>query len=182
MILGVSLPVLPLSYLTIVLLVFVLVGFLSGLVKGFGIEFLGLLKMAGVIFGSAFLVGVVQPLIADKISFISDPNTQDVVIYAVLFIVLWIVLALIVGLIKRLFLRQLPGGWSKFFGGIIGAVKAAFIAIVVSYIVVKLANAFDTSELLASIVNTGEDPVGKFLVDNNLIDKVVEAVKSIIAK
>lgn len=184
MILGVdfsSLPELPISYLTIVLLVFMLLGLIAGLVKGFGVEFLGLIKMAGVIFGSAFAVGYVQPLVKDKISgFIPEESTQQIVVYFVLFIAIWIVLAIIMGLIKRLFLRQLPGGVSKFFGGILGMVKAAFYAIVVAYIFVLLAENFE--EFSFFINNARTEPVGTFLVDNNPIIKIIELVQGIVTK
>ncbi len=184
MIMGVdfsSLPNLPISYITIVLLAFMLLGLIAGAIKGFGVELLGLIKIVGVIFGSAFAVGFVQPLISDKISsVISDPNTQQIVIYVVLCIAIWIVLAIIAGLIKRLFLRQLPGGFSKFMGAILGMIKAAFFAVIVAYIVVKLAETFD--EFAFFIDNARNEPIGKFLVDSNPIIKVIDLVKEILAK
>lgn len=180
--LGSMLPPLPISYITIVLLAFVLLGFIAGLVKGFGVELLGLIKMAGVIFGAAFAVGFVQPLVADQLnSFIADANVQQTVLYAACFIVIWIVLAIVIGLIKRLFLRRLPGGLSRFTGGLLGIVKGAFIAMVVVYIVVTLAPTF--TEVNFFVENAKEtDPIGKFLVENNLITKVVDLVKQILAQ
>lgn len=186
MILGLdmsSIPELPISYITIVLIVFMLLGFISGLIKGFGIEFLGLLKMAGVIFGAAFGVGIILPLVGEYISFISSDEVKEIVIYIALFIVLWIVLALLVGLIKRLFLRQLPGGWSKFFGGIIGMLKAGIIAIAIIYIYTLIAKNFSSVEFLTFFVeNAKKEPVGRFLVENNIVQKVVDIVKEIISK
>ncbi len=186
MILGLdmsSIPQLPISYITIVLIVFMLLGLISGLIKGFGIEFLGLLKMAGVIFGAAFGVGLIMPTVGQYLSFITDEGIKETVIYIALFIVLWIVLALLVGLFKRLFLRQLPGGWSKFFGGIIGMLKAGIIAIAVIYVYTLIADALSSVEVLTFFVkNAKSEPVGKFLVENNLVQKVVDMVKSIITR
>lgn len=177
-----SLPELPVSYLTIVLAVFMLLGLIAGLFKGFGIELLGLIKMAGVVFGSALAVGFVQPIVVEKISFLADmdPSIQQTVIYVVLFIAIWLVLAIIVGLIKRLFLRKCPGGLSKFFGGILGMAKAALFGIMFAFIVIKLAENFDTFQYF--ITNAQSEPVGKFLVDNNPIDKIIELVQQLIAK
>ena len=184
MILGVdfnSLPDLPISYITIVVLAFMLLGLIAGLVRGFGVELLGLIKIAGVVLGSAFAVGFVEPLVGDKISeFITDPNTRQIVLYVACCLVIWIVLAIIAGLIKRLFLRQLPGGASKFFGGILGMVKAAFFGIVFAYIVVLLAGAFEDFNFF--IENAKVEPVGEFLVTNNPIIKVIDLVKEILAK
>lgn len=177
-----SLPELPVSYLTIVLAVFMLLGLIAGLFKGFGVELLGLIKMAGVVFGSALAVGFVQPIAVEKISFLADmdPSIQQTVIYVVLFIAIWLVLAIIVGLIKRLFLRKCPGGLSKFFGGILGMAKAALFGIMFAFIVIKLAENFDTFQYF--ITNAQSEPVGKFLVDNNPIDKIIELVQQLIAK
>lgn len=177
-----SLPDLPISYLTIVLAVFALLGLIAGLFKGFGVELLGLIKMAGVVFGSAFAVGFVQPLVAEKIPFLAelDASIQQTVIYVALFIVIWLVLAIVVGLIKRLFLRKCPGGWSKFFGGILGMAKAALLGIMVAFIVIKLAENFDTFQYF--ITNAQSEPIGKFLVENNPIDKIIELVQQLISK
>lgn len=184
MILGVDfsfLPDLPVSYLTIVLLVFALLGLIAGLFKGFGVEVLGLIKMAGVIFGSAFAVPYVQPLLSniDLFSSLEDSIMQTIT-YVGLFIVIWIVLAIVMGLIKRLFLRQLPGGVSRFFGGIIGMVKAAFLGIVVAYIIVLIAENFPDFAYFTE--NARKEAIGTFLVDNNPIIKVIDLVKELIAK
>ena len=177
-----SLPELPISYLTIVLLAFMLLGLIAGLIKGFGVELLGLIKIAGVVFGSAFAVGFVQPIAVENISFLAemDPAIQQTVIYVALFIAIWLVLAIIMGLIKRLFLRQCPGGVSKFFGGILGMVKAALFGILVAFIVIKLAEQFDAFQYF--VENAKVEPVGKFLVENNPIDKIIELVKELMAK
>lgn len=172
---------LPVSYLTLVLLAFMLLGLISGIFKGFGVELLGLIKMVLVIFGSAFAVGYVQPLVAEQLSdLIPDSNTQQTVIYFVLFVAIWLVLAIIVGLIKRLFLRQLPGGLSKFFGAILGMVKWAFIGVVFAFLVVKIAGTIDGFAFFVD--NAKNDPIGTLLVDSNPIIKVIDLVKEIMAK
>ena len=172
-----SLPELPISYLTIVLLAFMLLGLIAGLIKGFGVELLGLIKIAGVVFGSAFAVGFVQPIAVENmvitLAMVWSCETNEHMNTG-------LVLAIIMGLIKRLFLRQCPGGVSKFFGGILGMVKAALFGILVAFIVIKLAEQFDAFQYF--VENAKVEPVGKFLVENNPIDKIIELVKELMAK
>ena len=66
-----ELPELPVSYLTIVVLALALLGFIAGLFKGFGSELLGIIKMAGVIFGSAFATTYLLPIEQEKITFLA---------------------------------------------------------------------------------------------------------------
>ncbi len=175
-----DLPELPVSYITIVVLALALLGFLAGLFKGFGSELLGLIKMAGVIFGSAFATTYLLPIAQEKVPFLAnlEGDIQKAIIYALSFIVIWLVLAIIVGLIKRMFLRPVPGGASRFFGGILGLVKFAFVGLVLVYIVSLIANEID--EVAYFIDNAKIEPIGTFIVENNPIQKVVELVQNLI--
>lgn len=175
-----ELPKLPVSYLTIVVLALALLGFIAGLFKGFGSELLGIIKMAGVIFGAAFATTYLLPIAQEKIPFLANlqGDIQKAVIYGASFIAIWLVLAIVIGLIKRMFLRPVPSGTSRFFGGILGLVKFAFVGLVLVYIVILLANEID--ELAFFIENAKSEPVGTFIVENNPIQKVVELVQSLI--
>ena len=175
------LPELPVSYVTILVAAIMLIGFIAGLVRGFGVELLGLIKMAGAIFGAAFAVGYVQPLLSENIDFLNQipAEWQPVLYYLACMLVIWLVLAIIAGLIKRLFMRKLPGKASKFFGGVLGMVKAALVGIMIVYIVLQISPYFE--EVNFFISNAKVEPVGQFLVENNPIVKIIELVKGIIA-
>lgn len=175
------LPALPVSYLTCVLGVFALIGLLSGLVKGFGLQVLSLVKICGIVFGSAFAVGYVQPMLDPKISgFVENANTRQVIAYVLCFIALWIVLAIACGIFKRIFLGAVPGGISRLLGGIvgivIGVIYALFVAFVIDFIAEKLFADFEFF-----ITNAQTDPIGKFMVEQNPFIKIIELVKNIIA-
>ena len=175
-----ELPELPVSYLTIVVLALALLGFIAGLFKGFGSELLGIIKMAGVIFGSAFATTYLLPIAQEKITFLAnlEGDIQKAIIYGASFILIWIVLAIVIGLIKRMFLRPVPSGTSRFFGGILGLVKFAFVGLVLVYIVTLVANEID--EVAFFIENAKSEPIGTFIVESNPIMKVVELVQSLI--
>lgn len=175
-----KLPQLPISYLTLVLIAFMVLGLIAGLFRGFGVELFGLIKIAGVIFGSAFAVGFISPYLANILSFIQDEASKQLVVYAICFVAIWIVLAIVFGLLKRIFLRELPGPASRVFGGIIGAVKGAFFALVVAFIVIKLAESFEMFKFF--IDNAKTEPVGTFLVDSNPINKIVELIRNMLAQ
>lgn len=155
-------------------------GLIAGLFRGFGVELFGLIKIAGVIFGSAFAVGFISPYLGDILSFIQDESSKQLVVYAICFIAIWIVLAIVFGLLKRIFLRELPGPASRVFGGIIGAVKGAFFALVVAFIVIKLAESFEMFKFF--IDNAKTEPVGTFLVDSNPINKIVDLIRNMLAQ
>lgn len=175
-----DLPQLPISYISIVVLVLAVLGLIAGLVKGFGVEFLGIIKIAGVIFGSAFATTYLLPIAQEKIPFIAElgADIQKAIVYGASFIVIWIVLAIIVGLIKRLFMRPVPSGASRFFGGVLGFVKMAFVGLVLVYIVILLANTID--QLAFFIDNAKSEPLGTFIVENNPIQKIVELVQNML--
>lgn len=185
------LPDLPLSYLAIAALVFVVIGMIVGFFRGFGAEFLFLIKFVLVVVGAMVVMFLVGPMITDALGdSLSDSSspiygnlTIDVLLnvacYCVGIIALWIVTGIIWYFLKRIFLRHKQHGASRFFGIIFGAIKGFAFALFFTWVIASLAPALEEVKFFAD--NATVDPIGQFLIEQNLLGQLADALKGLFA-
>ncbi len=189
-ILGVDLasmlPDLPVSYLTIAVAAFVLIGLLIGFCRGFGAELLFLIKFVLMFGGALVAMYIVTPMVGDAVG---DLGVQlgledemmnaivNVAVYCVALIALWIVTSVIWYFLKRIFLRHKIHGASRFFGMVMGVVKGAVFGLFFTWVIVALGGTFQ--EVQFFVDNASVDPVGQFLVDQNLVGKLADMIQDL---
>lgn len=185
------LPKLPLSYLAIAALVFVVIGMIVGFFRGFGAEFLFLIKFVLVVVGAMVVMFLVGPMITDALgdSFSDSSSpiygnlTIDVLLnvacYCAGIIALWIVTGIIWYFLKRIFLRRKQHGASRFFGIIFGAIKGFAFALFFTWVIASLAPALEEVKFFAD--NATVDPIGQFLIEQNLLGQLADALKGLFA-
>lgn len=183
------LPELPLSYLAIAALVFVVIGMIVGFFRGFGAEFLFLIKFVLVVVGAMVVMFLVGPMITDALggslgdssSPIYGNLTIDVLLnvacYCVGIIALWIVTGIIWYFLKRIFLRRKQHGASRFFGIIFGAIKGFAFALFFTWVIASLAPALEEVKFFAD--NATVDPIGQFLIEQNLLGQLADLLKGL---
>lgn len=188
--LGDILPDLPLSYLAIAALAFVVIGLIVGFFRGFGAELLFLIKFLVVIVGAMAAMYIGGPMIMDALGeSLGDTSKPlygnltidvllDIALFCVGLIAMWIVTGIIWYFLKRIFLRHKQHGASRFFGIIMGAVKGFAFALFLTWVVVELGPALE--EVNFFVKNAAADPIGSFLVDQNLLGKVGELLQDLV--
>lgn len=185
------LPDLPLSYLAIAALVFVVIGMIVGFFRGFGAEFLFLIKFVLVVVGAMAVMFLVGPMITDALGdSLGDSSSPiygnltidvllDVACYCAGIIALWIVTGIIWYFLKRIFLRRKQHGASRFFGIIFGAIKGFAFALFFTWVIASLAPALEEVKFFAD--NATVDPIGQFLIEQNLLGQLADALKGLFA-
>lgn len=180
------LPDLPLSYLAIAALAFVVIGIIVGFVRGFGAELLFLIKFVLMFVGAMVAMIIAGPMIVDALGGSLDTSMVvygnltigtllNVAVYCVGLIALWIVTSIIWYFLKRIFLRHKQHGASRFFGMILGAVKGFAFALFFTWVLVSLGSALE--EVKFFVDNASADPIGSFLVEQNLLGKLAEMIE-----
>lgn len=180
------LPDLPLSYLAIAALAFVVIGIIVGFVRGFGAELLFLIKFVLMFVGAMVAMIIAGPMIVDALGGSLDTSMVvygnltigtllNVAVYCVGLIALWIVTSIIWYFLKRIFLRHKQHGASRFFGMILGAVKGFAFALFFTWVLVSLGGALE--EVKFFVDNASADPIGSFLVEQNLLGKLAEMIE-----
>ena len=168
-----TLPELPLSYLAIAALVFVVIGMIVGFFRGFGAEFLFLIKFV--------LADALGDSLSDSSSPIYGNLTIDVLLnvacYCAGIIALWIVTGIIWYFLKRIFLRRKQHGASRFFGIIFGAIKGFAFALFFTWVIASLAPALEEVKFFAD--NATVDPIGQFLIEQNLLGQLADMLKGL---
>lgn len=184
------LPKLPLSYLAIAALVFVVIGMIVGFFRGFGAEFLFLIKFALVVVGAMVVMFLVGPMITDALGDSLESESPiygnltidvllDVACYCAGIIALWIVTGIIWYFLKRIFLRRKQHGATRFFGIIFGAIKGFAFALFFTWVIASLAPALEEVKFFAD--NATVDPIGQFLIEQNLLGQLADALKGMFA-
>ena len=182
------LPKLPLSYLAIAAIVFVVIGMIVGFFRGFGAEFLFLIKFLLVVVGAMIVMYLVGPMITDALGGALESESPiygnltidvllDVACYCAGIIALWIVTGIIWYFLKRIFLRRKQHGASRFFGILFGAVKGFAFALFFTWVIVSLAPALEEVKFFAD--NASVDPIGQFLVEQNLLGQLGDMLKDL---
>jgi membrane protein required for colicin V production len=123
------------NWLDILIIVFIVASVVGGLMSGL-IKIL--ITIAGLIVG-VVLAGNYGETLASKLTFISDPNTANIVAFVAIMIVVSLVAALIAFLLKKLF-ETIMLGWINRLGGavlgfLLGAIMmGAFLAMYVKFV------------------------------------------------
>ncbi|MBD3348398.1 MAG: hypothetical protein GF400_04270 [Candidatus Eisenbacteria bacterium] len=101
----------------LVIWVILIIGFFSGLARGF---IRGLLGLAGLFLGIMLAVGYYRPLSAGLLSFLPGEQTPAIVSFVVIFLAVVIVVGIVAGLVAKA-LRLATLGWlDRLLGGVLG--------------------------------------------------------------
>ncbi len=178
-----SIPDLPISYLTIAAILFVVIGLCIGFARGFGAELLYLIKFVLMFGGALVAMYILEPIVVDAVAGMgvdmsSIPSVYvNIALYCVALIVLWIITSIIWFFLKRIFLRHKVGSVSRLLGMILGVVKAFVFVLLFVWLLQSLGGTF--AEVQFFVDNASADPIGKFLIENDWVTMLAEKLQEI---
>ncbi len=178
-----SIPDLPISYLTIAAILFVVIGLCIGFARGFGAELLYLIKFVLMFGGALVAMYILEPIVVDAVAGMgvdmsSIPSVYvNIALYCVALIVLWIITSIIWFFLKRIFLRHKVGTVSRLLGMILGVVKAFVFVLLFVWLLQSLGGTF--AEVQFFVDNASVDPIGKFLIENDWVTMLAEKLQEI---
>lgn len=178
-----SIPDLPISYLTIAAILFVVIGLCIGFARGFGAELLYLIKFVLMFGGALVAMYILEPIVVDAVAGMgvdmsSIPSVYvNIALYCVALIVLWIITSIIWFFLKRIFLRHKVGSVSRLLGMILGVVKAFVFVLLLVWLLQSLGGTF--AEVQFFVDNASADPIGKFLIENDWVTMLAEKLQEI---
>lgn len=178
-----SIPELPISYLTIAAILFVVIGLCIGFARGFGAELLYLIKFVLMFGGALVAMYILEPIVVDAVAGMgvdmsSIPSVYvNIALYCVALIVLWIITSIIWFFLKRIFLRHKVGSVSRLLGMILGVVKAFVFVLLFVWLLQSLGGTF--AEVQFFVDNASADPIGKFLIENDWVTMLAEKLQEI---
>lgn len=178
-----SIPELPISYLTIAAILFVVIGLCIGFARGFGAELLYLIKFVLMFGGALVAMYILEPIVVDAVAGMgvdmsSIPSVYvNIALYCVALIVLWIITSIIWFFLKRIFLRHKVGPVSRLLGMILGVVKAFVFVLLFVWLLQSLGGTF--AEVQFFVDNASVDPIGKFLIENDWVTMLAEKLQEI---
>lgn len=178
-----SIPDLPISYLTIAAILFVVIGLCIGFARGFGAELLYLIKFVLMFGGALVAMYILEPIVVDAVAGMgvdmsSIPSVYvNIALYCVALIVLWIITSIIWFFLKRIFLRHKVGTVSRLLGMILGVVKAFVFVLLFVWLLQSLGGTF--AEVQFFVDNASADPIGKFLIENDWVTMLAEKLQEI---
>ena len=178
-----SIPDLPISYLTIAAILFVVIGLCIGFARGFGAELLYLIKFVLMFGGALVAMYILEPIVVDAVAGMgvdmsSIPSVYvNIALYCVALIVLWIITSIIWFFLKRIFLRHKVGTVSRLLGMILGVVKALVFVLLFVWLLQSRGGTF--AEVQFFVDNASADPIGKFLIENDWVTMLAEKLQEI---
>ena len=178
-----SIPDLPISYLAIAAILFVVIGLCIGFARGFGAELLYLIKFVLMFGGALVAMYILEPIVVDAVAGMgvdmsSIPSVYvNIALYCVALIVLWIITSIIWFFLKRIFLRHKVGTVSRLLGMILGVVKAFVFVLLFVWLLQSLGGTF--AEVQFFVDNASADPIGKFLIENDWVTMLAEKLQEI---
>ncbi|MGN0771971.1 MAG: CvpA family protein [Christensenellales bacterium] len=173
-----ELPI-PVSYITIGAAVILLLGLIIGAKQGLIKAVFSIVSTAGSIIAAVFIMPyftnflLQQEKIQELITSYGEIINKAIAVIAFImaWIVAFVVLKIIFAIINKIFSGEgVLGTINRLLGAIFGAAASALVVIALVYLLIMFSDHSIFKELLD---NAAIDPVGRFLVENNLLDKLI---------
>lgn len=174
-----ELPI-PVSYVTIGAAVILLLGLIIGAKQGLVKALFSILSTAGSIVAATFIMPYItnfltgQEKIQEMIATYGEILNKAVAVISFImgWIVAFVVLKIIFAIINKIFSGDgVLGTINRLLGAVFGLAASALVVITIVY----LMNMFSSSQSIFQelLENAKTDPVGTFLVENNLLGKLI---------
>ena len=174
-----ELPI-PVSYVTIGAAVILLLGLIIGAKQGLVKALFSILSTAGSIVAATFIMPYVSNFLMGQAKIQEMIATYGTIlnkaVAVISFIMGWIlafvVLKIIFAIINKIFSGDgVLGTINRLLGAVFGLAASALVVITIVY----LMNLFSSSQSIFQelLANANTDPVGAFLVENNLLGKLI---------
>lgn len=175
-----ELPI-PVSYVTIGAAVILLLGLIIGAKQGLVKALFSILSTAGSIVAATFIMPYItnfltgQEKIQEMIATYGEILNKAVAVISFImgWIVAFVVLKIIFAIINKIFSGDgVLGTINRLLGAVFGLAASALVVITIVY----LMNMFSSSQSIFQelLDNATTDPVGAFLVENNLLGKLID--------
>ncbi|MGN0797904.1 MAG: CvpA family protein [Christensenellales bacterium] len=177
-----ELPI-PVSYVTIGAAVILLLGLIIGAKQGLVKALFSILSTAGSIVAATFIMPYVSNFLMGQAKIQEMIATYGTIlnkaVAVISFIMGWIlafvVLKIIFAIINKIFSGDgVLGTINRLLGAVFGLAASALVVITIVY----LMNLFSSSQSIFQelLDNANTDPVGAFLVENNLLGKLIDLI------